>query len=183
MRRQCRLAALGRNRRTGQGQGLQRAQRPDVVCRGSRLWGKRINDESRREHGHWVAARMGTMHQRVKQVARRSVILSSGILVDRRTVRVIADSTVFGVGMIGGGLGRLVNIAHRRQHRIGHHRKQQQCQRRKAQDSSELAQGACHSVRMVVSTERVRQSPDSGNGRLSRPELPRRLLSKIDRYS
>ena len=51
----------------------------------------------------------------------------------------IADIAVLGIGMIGHSLGRLVDIAHGRQHRIGHHREQQQCQRRQAQESAELA--------------------------------------------
>ena len=68
-----------------------------------------------------------------------SATLIAGILINHRAGGVIADIAVLRIGMIGHGLGRLVDIAHGRQHRIGHHREQQQCQRRQAQESAELA--------------------------------------------
>jgi hypothetical protein len=71
---------------------------------------------------------MGAMDQRVQQIAGRTLVLIAGILINHRAGGVIADIAVLGIGMIGHGLGRLVDIAHGRQHRIGHHREQQQCQ-------------------------------------------------------
>ena len=82
---------------------------------------------------------MGAMDQRVQQIAGRTLVLIAGILINHRAGGVIADIAVLGIGMIGHGLGRLMDIAHGRQHRIGHHREQQQCQRRQAQESAELA--------------------------------------------
>ena len=96
---------------------------------------RRLNHESGRSKTDKVTAGMGTVDEGMQKIARTLIVL--GILV-------IGHIAVGGVCMAGRRLAELMDIAHGCQQRIAHHCEQQHHQRRKAQESAEVAQGTLH---------------------------------------
>ena len=133
MRRQCRRTASGRNRGTGNGQRLERVQWLDGVIGRSNVAEEGLDHEGRRGKANEMASRMGDMDQ-LEQDDTCIIVILGAIIVRYIAVRRVR------VGR--GRLAQLVDIAHGGEHRIGYHRAQQHDQRREAQVTAEVAQGA-----------------------------------------